>query len=625
MSGGILIIIIVAIVIAAAVLAGIRQRRSAAEALKKRLASDFGKAPSKRMSPERYAEVPACFLHHPPQDPVDDITWNDLDLDAVYHCMDSTQSSIGEEYLYALLRSPEIDPADPDRRYKGSGRNVINDDSAEAGMHADGGSGDPADSGCVTGIPHEEIEWFEQSSHEETRIRMQTALVRLGHIGRHSMYEYIDPLKEAEPDSNWKHVPAFLLPAVSIVILCLNVPAGILCLIISMIINMALYYHFKAKADPYISGLVYLLRLMKCADEILDAHRSAPAEGIVSVSSKEKDGTASGTGRPEFEYPRLAKLQKEFAGIRRGSGILVSGSSASGGSPVDFILDYIRILFHIDLIRFNSMLTRVKQQLPEIDEELLLVGRIDAAISLASFEVSLPYTCQPELINDKGRLVFKEVYHPLLKEPVANTLRTDQPVLLTGSNASGKSTFLKSVALCALFAQTIGFCPAREYRGTWFRIRSSMALRDNILNGESYFMVEIRSLKRIADLSCDGGRPVLCCIDEVLRGTNTIERIAASSVILKTLAGRGVLVFAATHDIELTSLLNGTYRNMHFEEELGEKDVTFSYQLKDGPAVSRNAIRLLSRVGFDPQVTEQAQRMAAEFEQTGKWEINKIQ
>lgn len=91
---------------------------------------------------------------------------------------------------------------------------------------------------------------------------------------------------------------------------------------------------------------------------------------------------------------------------------------------------------------------------------------------------------------------------------------------------------------------------------------TSMALRDDLSGGESYFIVEIRSLKRILDESRKQ-EPLLCIIDEVLRGTNTIERIAASSRILSALNRDWILPFAATHDIELSYILDRQYRNYH--------------------------------------------------------------
>lgn len=93
-----------------------------------------------------------------------------------------------------------------------------------------------------------------------------------------------------------------------------------------------------------------------------------------------------------------------------------------------------------------------------------------------------------------------------------------------------------------------------------------MALRDDLESGESYFIVEIRSLKRILD-EADRDGNLLCIIDEVLRGTNTIERIAASSEILWSICRSHVLSFAATHDIELSYILQNRYKNYHLRKK----------------------------------------------------------
>ena len=113
--------------------------------------------------------------------------------------------------------------------------------------------------------------------------------------------------------------------------------------------------------------------------------------------------------------------------------------------------------------------------------------------------------------------------------------------------------------------------------------------------------------------------PVLCFIDEVLRGTNTVERIAASSQILYDIAEKNVMCFAATHDIELTEMLEDTYANYHFQEEVLENDVYFNYKLYKGKATSRNAIRLLSVMGYPQLIVENAEKMAEEFTQNGMW------
>ena len=215
----------------------------------------------------------------------------------------------------------------------------------------------------------------------------------------------------------------------------------------------------------------------------------------------------------------------------------------------------------------------------------------------------------------------KDLYHPLIDGAVANSIEAKSGVLLTGSNASGKSTFLKTCAINTILAQSVHTVLGSEYRAPFYRIYSSMALKDDISLGESYYIVEIKSIKRIIDASKTGGGKVLCFVDEVLRGTNTIERIAASTQILKSLAENGVQCFAATHDIELTSLLKDIYEIYHFEGDVTDNDVKFDYKLKDGPATTRNAIMLLKVLGYDENIVENAQKMADGFLQTGNWAV----
>jgi DNA mismatch repair ATPase MutS len=158
-----------------------------------------------------------------------------------------------------------------------------------------------------------------------------------------------------------------------------------------------------------------------------------------------------------------------------------------------------------------------------------------------------------------------------------------------------------------------------------------MALRDSLQDGESYFIVEIKSLRRILEASEDSRpgtaqtgtetcNPVLCCIDEVLRGTNTVERIAASAEILRCFARTKTLCFAATHDLELTGLLGDVYDNYHFSEEIVDGDVRFSYRIMPGPSTSCNAIALLNALGYDKSIVEQARARADRFLADGTWQ-----
>lgn len=564
MSGTNIIILIVIMIVVCVFMYNTNRRRDEDRRVK-RLREAFGQIPDKRMSAERYASVPAYDLRHRTDHSIDDITWNDLDLTALYHRMDCTQSAAGEEYLYHLLRTPAQDATEM--------RELVD---------------------------VEAVRYFADAANEAQRVRLQRILGRLGHTGRYSLCDYLELLDGLGERSNVRNIICCLLPFASVGVMAVNVQVGVVMLIAAVCYNMVTYYKEKGEIDPFIVSFRYLLRLMEASDAICRERCDVLKEDMAV----------------------LAARGQEFAGFRRGSSILMNQSEMGSGNIIDMILDYVRILFHLDLIKFNSMLHAMRAGRTGIDEMLRIVGRLDAEIAIASFRQSLAVSCEPEFVDAADGIAYKALglVHPLLASPVPNSIDVRRSILLTGSNASGKSTFLKSAAIAALLAQSVGVAPAERYRAPRWRIYSSMALRDSMQDGDSYFMVEIKSLKRIVDAaSVAGANPVLCCIDEVLRGTNTIERIAASSEILAHLdATDHVLCIAATHDIELADLLTA-YENYHFEETLDGKDVVFSYEILPGRAVSRNAIRLLSQIGFDDDITARAQERAAGFDQTGQW------
>ena len=118
---------------------------------------------------------------------------------------------------------------------------------------------------------------------------------------------------------------------------------------------------------------------------------------------------------------------------------------------------------------------------------------------------------------------------------------------------------------------------------------------------------EIRYLKRILDHLNDR-KTTLCVIDEILRGTNTGERIRASRAILEYLVGKNCIPLIASHDKELTVLLDRLYDNYHFSEEMGEDDISFSYKIMRGPATSQNAVKLLKLAGFPEEIIRECEK-----------------
>ena len=586
---------------------GLRERKRTRNKLRAALRSSFGKPTFKKTAPERYAQIPQYYLHHPGDFQIDDITWNDLDLDEMFSQMDSTCCAAGEEYLYYLLRTPALRAGD-------------------------------------LPFSREQYDWFGGGAHEEERLRLQEILTGLGHAGRYSLYDYIDSTASLGERSNLPHYLAIAAPFAAFALMFLHTGVGIILLLAVLAFNLVSYFKEKAKIAPYFQVFNYVLRLLECAEKV--EKQNCP------VFKEESD--------------RIPALLASFASFRRGTGLFL-GSTTGSTDPAGFVLEYVRILFHLDLIKFNSMLAQMRGRQKEIDALLTIIGRIDSCISLVSWRETLPFYTVPllkeqaeqdqegaektgtaaDLYNtdtaanaDKADTAFRvqDLYHPLLTDPVSNSLEAGRPVLLTGSNASGKSTFLKAAALCALLSQSTGIAPAKSYSGAYYRIYTSMALRDSLRDGESYFIVEIKSLRRILQASGNvsvsaseqavftGSQqslqqiPVLCCIDEVLRGTNTVERIAASAEILRCFAGRNVLCFAATHDLELTSLLGDVFDNYHFSEEIEDGDVRFSYRLQPGPSTTCNAIALLGALGYDRTLVDSARTRADRFLAEGRWQ-----
>ena len=281
------------------------------------------------------------------------------------------------------------------------------------------------------------------------------------------------------------------------------------------------------------------------------------------------------------------------------------------------VLEYLRIFFMIDMLSMVSIVRIINRSMQDVRALYDLVGEADAMLSVAQYGQRVPGLCRPVFEKERG-MRFTGLAHPLLKNAVTNDLVWTRNVLLSGANASGKSTFIKAVAVNAILAQTIGLCRATALTMCRGRVMTAMAVRDNLLGGESYFVVEIKSLRRI--LEAMDGRMVYGFIDEILRGTNTIERIAASSAVLDAIARRNALCMAATHDIELTRLLRDGFQNLHFSETVDEDSIRFDYLLREGPTRPRNAIRLLEQMGYGQEIIAAAQDNARRFEQTGSWD-----
>lgn len=546
------------LVIVIAIYVTVTNNRRRQKAIIKKLKNSWGKPSQRKYTGDDYECISHYYKRTKNDNSIDDITWNDLGMDAIFRMMNNTNSSAGQEYLYRMLRCPDADKkvlCELDRLAKG---------------------------------------W---DNNEKDRLNLQKIYVWIGRAKHISISDYCDVVVGLEKKSNVLHYFSMIMLAAAIIFTCVVNPViGIWLCIAAVAFSIISYYRCKAEVDRYFICVNHIVKLLMGAKKIVSLN--------VNLLGEYND--------------RLKHISDELSDITKRSWLLETGNV--DGSIGEMALDYLRMLTHVDLIKFNNLVGLFGNKEQYIYELIDTLGFIESSMAVASFRKMLGTWSVPEFREDSDmQLEVKNVYHPLIKNPVANSISTKNNVLLTGSNASGKSTFLKTIAVNALLSQTIYTSISDYYKAPVYRIYSSMALRDDLSNANSYYIVEIKSLKRILDAVEQPGHPVLMFVDEVLRGTNTVERIAASSEILKSVNPEKALVFAATHDIELTTLLAERYDNYHFQEEVTDEEVKFDFRLHCGPATTRNAIKLLKTIGYDDNVVKAAEQSASYFLDKGKW------
>jgi len=274
------------------------------------------------------------------------------------------------------------------------------------------------------------------------------------------------------------------------------------------------------------------------------------------------------------------------------------------------VLELLKMLLLLDVLLYARCRVAVQQHAPAIRTVFEAVGYVDCALAVASFR-QRHATCVPHFGPAAEGIQLQAAYNLLVPGCVPNDLTLAGPgVLLTGSNMAGKTTFMRTLGVNALLAQTVATCPATAYRAPFCRVLTSLNLADSLPTGKSYYLVEAETMRQLL-LACDvAPGSYLLLLDELFKGTNTQERIAANKAVLAYLQPRSWVV-AATHDGELGALLQSCYVEYHFCETVTAEDWYFDFRLKAGPLTTRNAIRLLARLHYPAQVVAAAQALSA--------------
>lgn len=525
------------------------------EKLKQKVCSTFGKINSEKYIDyntikKDWGEICRTI---PDKAKIDDITWNDLEMDHIYKAINNCKSFAGEQRLYSMLHI------------------IGNDETAYERMK-------------------NKIEFFEKDENE--RNEMWYIISSLGKAtDSYYLPIFINNLKAFKIP----HISLFrfmrtlfflsFIPSIAMVdFLLLWFP------IFVALMNMAIYAFYKNKYESYLNMLSSTLKILKVSQQIIDSGKLKYENTFKDLSER--------TQIFRKHYFVIKKLQSHFNAN-------ISGDTLTLLESLTFGITLWDLLKYDKTINFFIENQKVLRTLYEI------IGQIDSAISIASFRKSLPFYCIPQFNNEKI-VEAKDIFHPLIKKPIYNSITINRGCIITGANASGKSTFIKTIAINAILGQSVNTCIAKEFNMPQCAVITSIAVRDEVASGESYYMKEINYLKRIIS-SLNDEMTVLSVIDEILRGTNTNERIAASVSVMKYLYEKNSISIVATHDLKLTEMLHNYFDCFHFKEYINGKKMMFEYKIYPGPSKSTNAIRLLEYMGFPAQIVEEAEKISKDL------------
>ncbi len=475
---------------------------------------------------------------------IDNATSNDLNLDDLFKFIDRTSSKIGQQYLYFKLR-------------------------------------------IIQSI--EKLEKFNQLTKifkEDNELRLACQL-KLSKLNTHSAYDFEALIndKPIEKPKYLKYLYALSILAILSIIAAFFKIGFILFLLPIFALNIVFHYKNKQNVNYYLSGVGQLLSTLKVSKFLSKQ---------VKIKSFFND------------LSFLDKVQK----IRMNSEFISFDNKFDNPFAVLLwlVIEIIKIQFNVGTILFYKFIDGINHEKESLDKMFQFIGEIDAAISIASVKSGKNKICSPQFISKKLFNV-KEIYHPLIENCITNNIElNNRSLLLTGSNMSGKTTFIRTLAINSILSQTLNIAFADEFKAPFLKVFSSIKIADDLLQDTSYYLKEVLTINKFIEVS-NNSIPCLFVLDEIFKGTNTIERISGGKAILSYLNKENHFVLVSTHDIELTDLLkdNG-YDLYHFTEKIENDELIFDHKLKQGKLLTRNAIKILELNNYPQEIILDAKK-----------------
>ena len=477
---------------------------------------------------------------------ITDRIMNDISFNELFMFIDRTHSKIGQQYHYNQLSSI---------------RSIINFEKQE-----------------------KRIEYF--SKNESVRNKVQSLLSKLNTKNDYFISNlFIDKFIQ-KPKWFW------VIKILSLVAFCtlfftlyLN-SVFIFLLLIIFLVNTLIHIWNKNNILVYMDSIPRLPLFCKITTELIK---------LDIINPTTKDSVL-------YSVKSVEKLKNKIRFFK-----FETGFKSDIESGVFFVWEIVKTLFLIEPLVIFDVLKELEKKKNDVQTVFEYFGEIDSTISIAIIRNEQPCFCKPIITNSAGSLEFLDMYHPLIPDCISNSMKINgRSILLTGSNMSGKTTFVKTVFINLLLAQTINTSFSKYFKFSKSRLFSSINISDDLFNGKSYYFEEVLIIKDIIKESQSNSNNVFF-LDEIFKGTNTIERIAAGKAILSYLSKlKNNIVFVSTHDIELADLLADAYDLYHFTETVQDGQIYFDYKIRSGNLSTKNAIRILEINDYPKEVLDEA-------------------
>lgn len=476
-----------------------------------------------------------------------DQTIEDIDLQGLFAFIDRTTSKVGQQFLYKKILEP----------------------------------------GQARKNPLEELTIL-FSTNKPLRETIQLKLSKLNHTDAYYITTLLqDKLLEKPKWFNFLIIDVVL--TVSLFLLSFQFPVLLIFLIIPVTLNMFLHYWNKSNTYPFIRSFPQLNLLIQISKALIKTDDLVYNKSVhVSISDLKSFQRKAGLIKFDNEGGVRAELTQ--LGL--------------------YLIELIKSIFLIEVFILFTVTRELESKQASIKTLFDYVGTIDMALSIASLRCGEMKTCLPTLASAGKEMIAKSMYHPLIDDCVKNDFSVrGKSILITGSNMSGKSTFLRTVTINSLLAQTIYTCFADEFTIPILKQFSSIRIDDNLFEGKSYYLQEVTIMAFLLE-QVNAPHQNLFVLDEVFKGTNTVERIASAKAILSYLNRNENIVVVSTHDLELAQMLAEEYDLFHFTESVENNKLHFDHIIKAGPLKTKNAIKILELANYPADITKEARRLS---------------